>query len=289
MEAAYLVGQGRQAELHALAAIALALPVQRLMLAILLEQDHGQQARTRPTPRGHMERCGGLQDLLAVPAGELLAYRLDHLPAARDHLQRLGDVLAQLGKPIRAATATDLRRRNHHALARQMLRERLARWPPASERLDCRGLRGCLFGGELVLARARLQLLELQLQLVEQARLALRALAVDLAPQLLDHQFQGGDDRLGVRGLGHRLLGPRLGDRKGGAQGLDIGRCGADHSAERIIPAGFESRSFLRGSVALPRSTRALGPPAAHRTPPVDPFEQITELGRRNRDHAIGW
>jgi hypothetical protein len=113
-----------------------------------------------------------------------------------------------------------------------MLRERLARWPPAAERLDCRGLRGCLFGRQLVLARARLQLLQFQLQLVEQTRLALRALAVDLAPQLLDHQRQRGDDRLGVRGLGYRRFGPRLGYRKGGAQGLDIGRCGARHDTE---------------------------------------------------------
>ena len=39
-----LVGQGRQADLDALAGEALALPVERLVLAELLEQHHRQQA-----------------------------------------------------------------------------------------------------------------------------------------------------------------------------------------------------------------------------------------------------
>ena len=46
-----LVGQGRQAERHALAGIALGLAVQRLMLPELLEQDHRQQARPGPAAR----------------------------------------------------------------------------------------------------------------------------------------------------------------------------------------------------------------------------------------------
>ena len=46
---AHLVGQGRQAEVDAFARIAVALPVQRLVLPILLEQDHGQQVRSRPS------------------------------------------------------------------------------------------------------------------------------------------------------------------------------------------------------------------------------------------------
>src|SRR5713226_623968 len=66
------------------------------MLSVLLEQDHRQKAWTGPAPGGHMERRRSLADLLAVAAGELLADMLDHLPLPRDHLQRLGDVLAQL-------------------------------------------------------------------------------------------------------------------------------------------------------------------------------------------------
>ena len=89
-----LVGQRRQAQINALAPVAFALPVQRLMLAELLEQDHGQQVGAGKAARRHMERRGRLSDRLAIPARELLAHRLDHLPLARDHLQRLGDVLA---------------------------------------------------------------------------------------------------------------------------------------------------------------------------------------------------
>src|ERR1019366_7021534 len=82
--AADLVGQGRQTDRHALLGIALGLAVERLMLAKLLEQDHGQKTGTGPAPGDHMERRRSLADLLAVPAGELLADMLDHLPLARD-------------------------------------------------------------------------------------------------------------------------------------------------------------------------------------------------------------
>jgi hypothetical protein len=69
------------------------------MLPILLEQDHGEQARTRKTAWQNVERRRRLADLLAVAAGELLAHVLHDLPLPRYHLQRLGDVLAELGKP----------------------------------------------------------------------------------------------------------------------------------------------------------------------------------------------
>ncbi len=118
-----LVGQGREAEGHAFAGVALGLTVQRLMLAELLEQDHRQQVGAGPAARRHVEGRGRLGDRLAVPAGELLADVLDHLPLARDHLQRLGDVLAQLGQASAAATAAGRRRRLDDALTRQVLRE----------------------------------------------------------------------------------------------------------------------------------------------------------------------
>ena len=99
--AADLVGQGRQADRHAFLGIALGLPVERLMLAKLLEQDHRQKTGSGPAAGDHMERRRRLADLLAVPASELLADVLDHLPLARDHLQRLGDVFAQFAQPLR--------------------------------------------------------------------------------------------------------------------------------------------------------------------------------------------
>ena len=93
----------RQAERHPLPGVAFGLAVERLMLPVLLEQDHRQQARASPTAGDHMERCRSLTDLLAVAAGEFLADMLDDLPLPWDHLQRLGDVLAQLAQPSAAA------------------------------------------------------------------------------------------------------------------------------------------------------------------------------------------
>ena len=73
--------------------------------------------------------------------------------------------------------AQDVGRRHHHALARQVRRERLASRPAPGEPLDLRGLRRRLPGRQLVLRRARLELVELEFQLVEKPLLALRARA----------------------------------------------------------------------------------------------------------------
>lgn len=60
------IGEGRDAERHAFAGEAVGPAVERLVLPILL------------------------------------AHRLHHLPGARDHLKRLGDIFAHLGKPLAA-------------------------------------------------------------------------------------------------------------------------------------------------------------------------------------------
>ena len=122
-----LVGQGRQAQRHAFLGVAFGLAVERLMLPELLEQDHREQAGTGPASGDHMERRRRLADLLAIPASELLAHVLDHLPLARNRFQRLGDGLAQLAQPAAAAAQASCRSRYDHPLTRQMLRERLAR------------------------------------------------------------------------------------------------------------------------------------------------------------------
>ena len=172
------------------------------MLAVLLEQDHGQQAGTGPAAGHDVERRRRLADALAVPAGELLAHRLDHLPLARNDLQRLGDVLAQL-RQARAATAGAGRRPgNDDPLARQMLGERLARRALAGEGRNLGGPGRRTLGGELILGGRGFQLLELQLELVEQPGAALGALAEAIAPELLDLQLEMGDQRLVVGGLG---------------------------------------------------------------------------------------
>src|SRR3954452_1964201 len=110
------------------------------MLPVLLEQDHRQQAWAGPAARDHMKRRRRLADLLAVTAGKFLADMLDHLPAPRDHLQRLGDVLAQFAQSWAAAAQASWWPRLDHALARQMVGEGLARRAPARERHDIRRL-----------------------------------------------------------------------------------------------------------------------------------------------------
>ena len=69
------------------------------MGAVLLEQDHRQQAGADPAARDDVERRRRLGDRLAVAAGELLAHGLPHEPAARDDVEGLGDDLAHLGEP----------------------------------------------------------------------------------------------------------------------------------------------------------------------------------------------
>src|SRR5439155_22215027 len=123
----HLVGQGREAERHPLPGIAFGLAVQRLMLPVLLEQDHRQQARAGPAAWDYMEWGRRLADLLAVAAGELFADVLDHLPSPRDHLQRLGDVLAQFAQPRTAAAEAGRWPWLDHALAWQMIGKGLAR------------------------------------------------------------------------------------------------------------------------------------------------------------------
>lgn len=74
-----------------------------------------------------------------------------------------------------------------------MIRERLARGAFAGKGRHAGGLGGCLFGGQLVLTGAGLQLLQFQLQLIQQPRLAFRPLTIEFPLEILDQQFQGGD------------------------------------------------------------------------------------------------
>ena len=116
-----------------------------------------------------------------------------------------------------------------HPLPRQMLGKRLARGTRAAEGRDMARLGRGLLGGELILARRALELLELQLQLVEKTRRPLRARPVDLALELLDRKLQMRDQSPVVRRLGLGAGRIRLSDDPSVAlgdqrrlQGLDI-------------------------------------------------------------------
>ena len=149
-----------------------------------------------------MERRRSLADLLTVPAGELLADMLDHLPLARDRFQRLGDIFAQLAQPPAAAAKASGRSRHDHPLARQMLGEGLARGTLAGEGRHRCGLGHRHLGGDLVHGGRTLHLLKPQLDLIQNPRCAFRARAIELARQLLDPQLLVGNQSLIIGGLG---------------------------------------------------------------------------------------
>ncbi len=169
-----------------------------------------------------MERRGGLADLLAVPAGELLAHVLDHLPLARDHLYRLGDVLAKLGQSRAAAAEAGVRPRHDDPFAGQVFGERLAGRPLAREGGDRSSLGLGYLGSDLVGGSRGLQLFQLQFHLVQQPRGPLGVRAEPFAVQLGDLELQMSDQRLVIGPLGADLgkLGVRSGQRR--LQRLDI-------------------------------------------------------------------
>src|SRR3546814_20296945 len=68
-----------------------------------------------------MKGRGRLSDLLAIPARKLLAYRLGDLPRARDYLERLSDVFAELGQAGAAACWARTGGGHDDALARQVI------------------------------------------------------------------------------------------------------------------------------------------------------------------------
>jgi hypothetical protein len=155
---------------------------------------------------------------------------------ARNHLQRLGHVLAQLGQ-LPAAFWTGAGRRDDDPLARQMRGQRSAHRLAPFEAFDRGGVRTRLCrGDQLILGRGRLQLLELQLHLIELAG-ALGRLAEPVTLGLGDLQLEMRDDR-----IGRRVVCPGCGEL-----GLDLhprGMGGRQRSAQRLDALGL---GFRRG------------------------------------------
>ena len=239
------IGHGRQGDRHAFQSVTLSLTVQGLMLTELLEHDHGQEARPRPSPGDDMEWRRRLRDLLAVAAGELLPHGLDHLPLARLCFQRPGHVLAEFAQAIAAAAFAGRRRIDHNPLAEKMIGERVALGALARKSGDRRRLGDRLLRRQFVFRGAGLQLLERERQLLDQTRRAFRSLPVYLALQLGDPQFLLGDQRhvfgrLGARDrqFGGNFQTLRALDDQRRLQGVDvIGKCVASrvHTQQRII------------------------------------------------------
>lgn len=147
-----------------------------------------------------MERRRWLSDGFAGAAGELLPHGLDHLVAARDALERLGDRLAELGQPAAAAGAIR-RRRDHDALAGQMRRQWRADRLGAGERAHARHRRA--FGrSRFVLSGRSLELFQLHLELVKQLAAALGGWTKTIALQLGDQQLEMRHHRLGAGSAG---------------------------------------------------------------------------------------
>jgi hypothetical protein len=197
-----MIGHRRDRQLDPLAPKLLALPVERLMVGVLLDQHHRQQARAGKAAGDRVERRRRLADRLARAAAELLADMLGHEPLPRHDVEGLGDVLADLREPGAAAARTGSRRRMDHAPPRQMLGDVPARRLAPRKTLDLDARR---LGLRRILARRRGQFLELQLQLIEQALAALRARAEHVALHLGDHQLKMLDHRFGAGELGARL------------------------------------------------------------------------------------
>ena len=157
----------------------------------------------RPNRAEPSGTVGGLCDLLAVPARELLPDRLDHLPRARDDVERHGDVFAQLRQAISSAGRAGTGRRHDNTFARQVIGKRLPCGPLALKGHNRGGLGRCLLGDQIVLGGAGFELLELQLHLIEQATTAFGAGAILLALQLGDLQLEMGDQRFDGALVGH--------------------------------------------------------------------------------------
>ena len=187
-----LIGQRRKADLDPFFGIAFGLPVQGLVLAELLKENHGQQVWPRPPAGCGMERGWRLADLLALPAGELLADGLDDFPLPGNDLQSLGDVFAHLHDARRPAAAAGGRGFDHHALTGQMFREGLAGGTAAFESGD-RGLRGERVSLGTIFPKVCLEILELHLELLDQPGMAFGAVAILFTPEFGDLQSQVPD------------------------------------------------------------------------------------------------
>jgi hypothetical protein len=211
------------------------------MLAKLGVHDRCQQVGAGTAAGYRMERRGRLRNRLARAAREFLPHRLDHLIAARDALEALGNGLAEFGQ--HAAAARTLRRRwQHHALARQMRRQRRPYRLGAPERAHRRHLRRIGRSRRFVLRGGSLGFLELHLQLIEQLAAALRGRIEAITLQLGNQQLEMRHHCFGPGGAGLRLAAGRALGQQRNPQRLNV----LGNRLRRIGHAGIESRCACR-------------------------------------------
>ncbi|MGY3470335.1 hypothetical protein ACVW0I_007206 [Bradyrhizobium sp. LM6.11] len=246
-----------------------------------------QQVWADEAARCGMEPRGRLADLLAIAAGELFPHRLDDLEATRDLLQRLGHILADLRQPRSTAAGTGRRSLDNDALLFDVIRPWLAHRPLAHEGADVLRLRRCGLRGKLILARRGDEFFELQFQLLDQPRRALRALPVQFAFELLDPQLEMRDQRRVVRQLRLRAGSHRLGSQPGLTLGLQ--RCqGTDKIRWKVVRLRYHEA--IESDQAADSNPKRLSDPRRTlgflRVAPIDPGQQVTHLRRRDR-HCI--
>lgn len=114
-----------------------------------------------------MRESRRLGDRSTGPASELLAHVLDHFPLARNELQHLGYVLADLAQPVVPAAWAGRRHPIDNALPWQVLRQRPARRLAALERGHCNPISCRQLRRSLGLCRILFQIGELQLELIQ--------------------------------------------------------------------------------------------------------------------------
>ena len=248
-----LIGQGREADGNAFTGQLLGLAVEGLMIAELLNDDTGKEIRSRPSPGRRVEWRRRLADRFAIAACELLTHGLQDEEAARDLLKAVGRRLAQLGKSLSAAALAGGRRRNHHPLARQMLRKGLAGGPLAREGANRRGLRRRHLRFDVVLGGCGFLLGELQLKLIQKPCSTLRPDPKPLPLELCNLELEmsdgcigGGSVGLGGGQLRLSLISAQLRFDEGCSERLDIARLGCARSIHE------PSESWIFALVAPP-------------------------------------
>ena len=185
----------------------------------------------------------------------------------------------------------------HNAPAWQMVGKVAPRVRPP--RVALHGIGPLRFG--LCLARFHDHVFELQFQLIEQTLAALRARAVYLALHLRDHQSKVLDQGFRTEHLRAHLDERDLervivfGKLIFFGKIIDRHRHDANRPQSPLIRSSDVVISTIKSNLltcvdinrAITRSTRRRRPPAVNGIAPVDSFQQVTELRRRDRHRAV--